>query len=174
MWYCIILNSYHIAVLQVIHFQRIFFPRIVSCLLYFTRLSCIVMGISIGQVQMHLKARLAVTCLHSLCALFALCHNGVMSACFNSISVVKLLSSSNQWEKTTKDNWEKKCFGGMQMKETLMSISILKIRSSSLYSYWLACCQECVCQSSKNMKMCDSKSSSSDFLLGNEIYKKSF
>lgn len=55
-----------------------------------------VMGISIGQVQMHLKARLAVMCLHSLCAVFALCHNGVRSACFNSISVVKLPSSSSQ------------------------------------------------------------------------------
>lgn len=53
-----------------------------------------VMGISIGQVQMHLKARLAVMCLHSLCALFALCHNGVRSACFNSISVVKLLAAA--------------------------------------------------------------------------------
>lgn len=70
-----------------------------------------VMGISIGQVQMHLKARLAVMCSHSLRALFALCHKGVMSACFNSISVVKLLSGSSQQGKTAKDNGEKMFWG---------------------------------------------------------------
>ena len=37
-------------------------------------------------------------CLHSPCALFALYHNGVMSAYFNSIRVVKLLISSGQKE----------------------------------------------------------------------------
>lgn len=70
-----------------------------------------VMGISMGQVQMHLKAKLAVMCSYSLCALFALCHKGVMRACFNCICVVKLLSSSSQRGKTEKDNWEKNVLG---------------------------------------------------------------
>lgn len=76
-------------------------------------------------------------CLHSPCALFALCLIGVMSACFNSISVVKLLGSSSQCGKSTKGNWEKMFFGCVcvcvcaQIKETLMQTSILKIKSSS-------------------------------------------
>lgn len=50
-------------------------------------------------------------CSHSLCALFALCHIQVMSACFKSIYVIKLLISSGQWGKDTKDNWGKMFWG---------------------------------------------------------------
>jgi hypothetical protein len=69
------------------------------------------MGILTGQVQIHLEEKLSVICLHSLCALFSLCHNGVMSACFNSTSAVQLLNSSSQEERTQKIIG-KKCFLG--------------------------------------------------------------
>lgn len=103
MWYCVVLNQFLPSCSPS---SDLFSKNLLSSdgvlFLYFARMSYSVMGISIGQVQMHLKARLAVMSSHSLCALFALCHKGVMSACFNSISVVKLLISSSQRGKTAK------------------------------------------------------------------------
>lgn len=64
-----------------------------------------VMGILIGQAQMHLKGKISsYTFLRFLCALFALCHSGVVHTCFNNISVVKILIHSSQRGKTTKDD----------------------------------------------------------------------
>lgn len=48
------INSYHVALLQVIYFQRICFP-----LVFCQAVMHSVMGISIGQVQMHLKGKIS-------------------------------------------------------------------------------------------------------------------